>query len=73
MFKNLKQKIAEGVEGVTPGRQTSLQQTTPTKRNDDSLPSTPSTSSQASEVYFSQLKVAILYASLKNANAVACI
>lgn len=25
MFKNLKQKIAEGVEGVSPGRQTPLQ------------------------------------------------
>jgi len=26
MFKNLKQRIADGVEGVTPGRQTPLQQ-----------------------------------------------
>ena len=38
MFKNLKQKIAEGVEGVTPGRQTPLQ------ANREKNASTPSAS-----------------------------
>ena len=37
MFKNLKQKIAEGVEGVSPGRQTPLQASKPRSQN-----STPS-------------------------------
>lgn len=36
MFKNLKQKIAEGVEGVSPGRQTPLQ----SKNNEGASPST---------------------------------
>ena len=43
MFKNLKQKIAEGVEGVNPGRQTPLQVSRARSQNNSSTPSTPTT------------------------------
>ena len=43
MFKNLKQKIAEGVEGVNPGRQTPLQVSRARSQNNSLTPSTPTT------------------------------
>ena len=43
MFNNLKKKIAEGVEGVNPGRQTPLKVSRARSQNNSSTPSTPNT------------------------------